>query len=207
MKRQSHWDNIYATKDTKGVSWFREHLAPSLELIESAQLNRDAHIIDIGGGASTLVDDLLDLGFTNLTVLDISANALEKIKQRLGEKAAGITWTAADITQVALPENEYDVWHDRAVFHFLTEANDRAAYLKNLNRALKPDGHFIIATFADDGPQKCSGLDVERYNIEKLRRTVGQGFNLIQTFREQHRTPSDTTQNFIYAHFRRALQS
>lgn len=201
MDRQKHWQNIYESKEQTNVSWFQPHLQKSLAMIDSANLKADVRIIDVGGGASTLVDDLLARGFKNLTVLDISANALEKTKERLGNKSDFVNWITADVTQFALPENHFDLWHDRAVFHFLTDPNDRELYLNNLRRALKPEGHFIIAAFAQDGALKCSGLDVERYSLEKMQQAIGADFELLQSFGEEHHTPFNTTQNFVYGHF------
>lgn len=202
MKNQDHWEQIYASKEPFELSWFKTHLKKSLELIDKTQLEKDSQIIDVGGGASTLVDDLMERGFDKLTVLDLSATALNRMKKRMGGKAGSVTWIVGDVTQLALPENKFDLWHDRAVFHFLTEREDRRLYLENLRRTLKPDGHFIIATFADDGPEKCSGMQVERYDAEKLRKIIGEDFEFLESFTEHHETPFGTTQNFIYAHFR-----
>lgn len=204
MDTKAHWENVYETNAVDAVSWYRQHLDRSLEIIDALGLNADARIIDVGGGASTFVDDLLARGYSNISVLDISQRALEKTKLRLGESALGIDFIAADITSVSLQPNSFDLWHDRAVFHFLTSDADRAAYLENLRLALKPNGHLIIAAFADDGPLKCSGLEVERYDIEKLVRVVGDGFELAENFRDLHRTPFDTTQSFLYARFVRS---
>jgi len=204
MDRQAHWQNVYETKAVDAVSWFREHLDRSLEMIGAARLGAEAQIIDVGGGASTLVDDLLERGFTNVTVLDISAAALEKAKLRLGDRAESVDWITADITAVELQERSFDLWHDRAVFHFLISPDDRRRYLENLKSSLKPDGHVVLATFADDGPLKCSGLDVERYDVDKLVKTLGEEFTLIDHVRESHTTPFDTVQNFLYAHFVRS---
>lgn len=201
MDRTIHWENVYNTKAANAVSWYREHLERSLEMIEATGVDLDANIIDVGSGASTLVDDLLARGYKNLTVLDISAVALENSKLRLGNAATSVSFLAADITTVALPEDFFDLWHDRAVFHFLTRAEDRERYLENLRRSLKPQGHVVIATFAEDGPLKCSGLEVERYDVEKLVTTLGPAFDLVEHFRETHQTPFDTLQNFVYARF------
>lgn len=201
MDRKRHWEEVYETKAVNKVSWFREHLDRSLTLIEAAGLDLNARIIDVGGGASTLVDDLLARGYKNLSVLDISAAALESSKRRLGPLAGGAEFIAADITQTVLPERAFDLWHDRAVFHFLTSDEDRGRYVDNLKRSLKPTGHLVIATFADDGPLKCSGLDVERYDQEKLVGTLGSGFELAEHVRETHQTPFETTQSFLYARF------
>ncbi|NOT48171.1 MAG: class I SAM-dependent methyltransferase, partial [Acidobacteria bacterium] len=172
----------------------------SLGMIEATGLGLDARIIDVGGGASTLVDDLWERGYKNLTVLDISAAALENSKRRLGE-AAQVDFIAVDITNASLPQNSFDLWHDRAVFHFLTSTEDRSRYIDNLKCSLKPGGSLIIATFAEDGPLKCSGLDVERYDLEKLVDTLGNEFALAEHARETHQTPFDTQQSFLYARF------
>lgn len=199
MNRQNHWESIYSTKEADGVGWYRKHLEQSLEMIGSADLG--TRIIDVGGGASTLVDDLIERGYEHLTVLDISKTALEKAKLRLGGRAANVDWIAADITKVELPQRSFDLWHDRAVFHFLISPEDQRSYLENLERSLKPGGHVVIATFADDGPPKCSGLEVERYDIDKLSRTLGSTFELFEHSRDIHHTPFETSQSFVYAHF------
>lgn len=201
MDRKRHWEEVYETKAVDKVSWFREHLDRSLTMIEAAGLDLDARMIDVGGGASTLVDDLLARGYKNLSVLDISAAALESSKQRLGPLAEGVEFIVADITQTVLPASAFDLWHDRAVFHFLTSDEDRGRYVDNLKRSLRPTGHLVISTFADDGPLKCSGLDVERYDIAKLVNVLGSGFELAEHIRETHQTPFETTQSFLYARF------
>lgn len=201
MDRANHWENVYATKAVDAVSWYREHLDRSLGMIDATGLAPDASIIDVGGGASTLVDDLLARGYLNITVLDISVQALEKTKERLGDSAAKVEFIAADVTEADLPQSSFDLWHDRAVFHFLTSPDDRRRYTKNLKRSLKPNGHLVIATFADDGPPKCSGLEVERYDLEKLVGTFGSGFELAEHWLEMHQTPFDTLQSFVYARF------
>lgn len=201
MDRKDHWEGVYTTKSVDEVGWFRKHLERSLEMVEAADLAPDARIIDVGGGASTFVDDMVERGYTNLTVLDISSAALEKTKKRLGEAAENVDFVTADITQADLPQAAFDLWHDRAVFHFLTSQREREAYLANLKRALKPGGHFVIAIFADDGPIRCSGLDVERYDLDKLVRTVGPDFRLIDSIRDEHETPFGSVQSFLQAHF------
>lgn len=204
MDKQTHWERVYQTKTPTEVSWYEPHLETSLMLIESARIAKVGRIIDVGGGASTLIDDLLVRGYRNVTVLDISGEALELARQRLGAKAAlEVVWLNGDITQTALPESFYDLWHDRAVFHFLITPKDRGFYIENLRRALKPGGHLIIATFVDDGPAHCSGLTVERYSAEKLQKGLGDDFRLLRSFRENHQTPSGATQRFLYAHFQK----
>jgi len=196
-----HWDRFYATRDPAELSWWQPHLTCSLRLIEEAGLPRDSSIIDVGGGNSTLVDDLLARGYERITVLDLSAAALDQAKRRLGEKAAKVTWIAGDVTSLSLPAQAFDLWHDRAVFHFLVSPERRRQYLDNLRRALKPGGHLIIATFAETGPTKCSGLPVVRYGVDELARVVGAEFKLVKSLREEHLTPAGATQDFIYAHF------
>lgn len=198
MQSKEHWETVYATKPVTGVSWFQEHARQSLRLIQQSGASRDAGIIDVGGGASTLVDDLLAAGYTNLSVLDLSSAALNATKMRLGEHAQRVKWLVGDITQVQLPANAYDVWHDRAVFHFLTSPEQREAYVRAVLRAVKPGGHVIVATFAEDGPEKCSGLPVMRYSADSLHAEFGAPFTLLRQSREAHRTPSETVQSFIY---------
>jgi SAM-dependent methyltransferase len=197
MGNKSHWENIYATKSAMEVSWYRDRLDISLELIQRANLAKDVEIIDIGGGASTLVDDLVRIGFQNVSVLDLSALALAKAKQRLGALADRVHWTEGDITDVNLAVNHYDLWHDRAVFHFLTEPGKRTAYVAAATRTVKTNGFLILATFALDGPAKCSGLLVERYGPEELARQF-PAFTLLDHRREQHKTPLGAIQNFTY---------
>lgn len=203
MNKKAHWEKVYQTKSDQQVSWFREHLDNSLQLILSTKADKSAAIIDVGGGSSTLADDLLTQGFTDISVLDISAAALEKSKTRLADKSAKIEWIEADITKVSLPENHYEVWHDRAVFHFLTEAEDRRKYIKLVMGSLKVGGHIIVASFGLDGPQKCSGLDVVRYNPKKMKNEFGDDFKLVKSLNETHKTPFGTTQEFIYCYCRK----
>lgn len=203
MNKKAHWEKVYQTKSDQQVSWFREHLDNSLQLILSTKADKSAAIIDVGGGSSTLADDLLTQGFTDISVLDISAAALEKSKTRLADKSAKIEWIEADITKVSLPENHYEVWHDRAVFHFLTEEEDRRKYIKLVMCSLKVGGHIIVASFGLDGPQKCSGLDVVRYNPEKMKNEFGDDFKLVKSLNETHKTPFGTTQEFIYCYCRK----
>ena len=202
MNKKTHWETVYETKSDQQVSWFREHLDNSLQMILQTKVGKEAAIIDVGGGSSTLADDLLDNGFADVSVLDISAKALEKSRARLGEKAAQIEWIEADITQVSLPENHYDVWHDRAVFHFLTSAEDRRKYVELVMRSLKVGGHIIVASFGENGPMKCSGLDVVRYNPDSMHSEFGRNFKLVKSITETHETPFQTTQEFIYCYCR-----
>jgi SAM-dependent methyltransferase len=198
MSTQSHWEHIYGTKAPDRVSWFRPHLETSLALIERVTCDHDGSIIDVGGGEATLVDDLVRTGYTRLTVLDISRTAIDFTKDRLGSLAAGVDWIVADVTQAKLPADSYDVWHDRAVFHFLTAPSQRAAYVERVARAVKPGGHVIIGTFGPEGPSKCSGLDVERYDAESLHGEFGARFRLIDSLKELHQTPFGTMQQFLY---------
>jgi SAM-dependent methyltransferase len=199
--RGDHWQRIYGTKKPDEVSWYAAHLEPSLASIR-AVATTDAPILDVGGGASTLVDDLLADGYRNVSVLDISTTALEAAKVRLGVAAPRVTWIAGDVTGVALPDDAYDVWHDRAVFHFLTDAADRRAYRNRLERSLRAGGHAIIATFAPDGPPRCSGLDVVRYDGEGLGNELGPAFVLEEQTRLVHRTPAGVDQRFSHCRFR-----
>ncbi|MDE2155168.1 MAG: class I SAM-dependent methyltransferase [Xanthomonadaceae bacterium] len=204
MVSRQHWETVYQTKAADAVSWYRPHLETSLAMIERAVPDRDAGIVDIGGGEATLVDDLLARGYRQLSVLDISPAAIAVAHKRLGAAAAQVTWLADDILQATLPAQRFDLWHDRALFHFLTGAGQRARYVEQLTRALKPGGHAIIATFGPQGPGKCSGLDTVRYDALSLQRELGPRFALIEHATELHRTPFDTTQQFVYCHFRMA---
>jgi ubiquinone/menaquinone biosynthesis C-methylase UbiE len=200
--RQAHWDKVYTCKGENEVSWFQENPAVSLEMIALAGATPDAALIDIGGGSSRLVDELLKLNFHAVTVLDLSSAALDAAKKRIGNRAQEVTWIVADVT-LWKPSTVYDIWHDRAALHFLTEEADRAAYVARLKRALKPGGFAIIATFAPDGPERCSGLAVIRYDAESLSRLLGHEFALVETHRHAHRTPWGTLQAFQFSLFRR----
>jgi len=200
MNDKSHWENIYTTKETDRVSWYQAHPWESLDLIKRTGIVKSAPIIDVGGGASTLIDHLLDEGFANVTVLDIAPTALERAKTRLGERADQVTWVEGDITQILLPASHYGLWHDRAVFHFLTRAEDRLRYVAAVRRSLKPGGHIIVASFAPDGPSQCSGLDVIRYSPHPLHDEFGAGFVLVDSRSETHITPFGTEQKFIYCY-------
>jgi len=200
--RQAHWQNVYTKKGENEVSWFQENPAPSLELIAQVGATSTSAIIDIGGGASRLVDNLVELDFENVTVLDLSEAALEAAKDRLGGRATRVQWIVADAT-VWEPREAYDIWHDRAAFHFLTEERDRAAYIARLEGALKVGGHAIIATFALDGPERCSGLAVVRYDPASLGQTLGRTFQLVDTRQHAHATPWGSNQSFQFSVFRR----
>jgi trans-aconitate methyltransferase len=196
--RQLHWQGVYTSKRPDEVSWFQETPTASLELMRAAGVTPASAIIDVGGGASRLVDVLLDEGFRALTVLDVSAAALSASQARLGVSAPNVTWITADVTTWE-PRQTYDLWHDRAVFHFLTEPADRAAYVRCLKAALKPGGHAVIATFAPDGPERCSGLPVVRYDGASLAAELGEGFELLRTVHHAHRTPLGSVQNFQFS--------
>lgn len=200
QNQREHWEQVYQTKQPDGVSWFQAHATRSLELIRSVGASVDANIIDVGGGASTLVDDLLDSGFQHLSVLDLSASALAVAHKRLGASGDRVSWIAGDIRDVPLPAQTYDIWHDRAVFHFLTDPADRAAYVRQVMKSVKPGGHVIVATFAPDGPEQCSGLPVARYAPEQLHGEFGPAFELLEHTSEAHQTPWGSVQHFVYCH-------
>lgn len=198
MNVEPHWEKIYREKAPDAVSWYRPHLDASLELIKKAAPTHSASIIDVGGGESTLVDDLLGRGYHNITVLDISQTAIDVTKKRLGSGSESVSWLTTDISNAAFAPNAYDVWHDRAVFHFLTTLDQRAAYVRKVALALKLGGHVLISTFGPAGPMKCSGLDVVRYDAQALHAEFGRRFRLLDTFTEAHHTPFGTTQQFLY---------
>jgi len=197
---QSHWEKVYQTKESNAVSWYSAHLDKSLALIRKAAGDNRAAIIDVGGGESTLVDDLLSLGYRDLTVFDLSSTALSVTRQRLGGLSDSVNWIEGDITQADMPRYRYDVWHDRAVFHFLTQPEQRAIYVRQVLKAVRPGGHVIVATFAPEGPEKCSGLEVVRYDAASLHGQFGLSFRLIESQRETHQTPFGTTQQFVYCY-------
>jgi SAM-dependent methyltransferase len=199
--RQAHWQNVYIKKGENEVSWFQENPAPSLELIAQVGATPTSAILDIGGGASRLVDHLIDRGFQDVTVLDLSEAALESAKARLGALAAKVHWIVADATGWE-PQNAYDIWHDRAAFHFLTEDRDRAAYVARLERALRTGGYAVVATFALDGPERCSGLPVVRYDSASLGQILGPAFQFVHTRRHVHTTPWGSDQSFQFSVFR-----
>jgi len=203
MENKTHWETVYETKASTEVSWFQEHPELSLEFIERTNVAKSSQIIDVGGGASTLVDDLLERNYQNITVLDISAAALQVAQERLGSQSKMVTWLEADITQVQLPYSFYDVWHDRAVFHFLTHAADRQKYVKAVMSSVKTGGHVIIATFSIDGPTRCSGLEIVRYDPDSLHDEFGNNFDLVHTSSESHETPLGIGQKFIYCYCRK----
>lgn len=203
METKRHWENIYTAKGEKRVSWFQEHALTSLEIIGRTAASKSARIIDVGGGASTLVDDLLGEGYRDITVLDISAEALHAAKRRLGGNSNLVNWIEADITEVVLPGRHYDVWHDRAVFHFLTDAEARRKYVEAVLHSVKPGGHVIVATFGPNGPLQCSGLPIVRYSPESLHDQFGGRFLLIEHKEEAHVTPTGAVQQFVYCYCRK----
>ena len=198
MSSQPHWERVYQTKSVSQLSWHRAHLDISLRLIEGATDNDQARIIDVGAGESTLVDDLHARGYSDLTVLDLSQAALHIAQQRLGESGRTVNWIAGDVLSAPLPEAHYDVWHDRAVFHFLNTPAERAAYVRQVHKTVKPGGSVIVATFGPEGPLKCSGLDVQRYDADALHNEFGSQFELTDHLTELHETPFGTTQQFVY---------
>jgi Methyltransferase domain len=200
ITRKNHWETVYETKNPDQVSWTQEIPKTSLDFIHSFGLAKTAKIIDIGGGDSKLVDYLLDEGFENITVLDISAIALNKAKQRLGHKAKKVNWVVSDITEFK-PNTTFDVWHDRATFHFLTTAEQIATYTNIARHAVT--GYLTIGTFSNNGPQKCSGLDIKQYNEETLATELQNGFCKLRCVVEDHTTPFNTTQNFLFCSFKR----
>lgn len=202
MDAQNHWEKIYTEKGPTAVSWYRAHLETSLELIEQVAAARSSSIIDVGGGESTLVDDLLAREYEDITVLDISRTAIDANRKRLGDASRRVHWLVADIMEGDLPPSRYDVWHDRAVFHFLTAPGDRVAYVRQVARAVKNGGYVIVSTFGPEGPTKCSGLEVVRYDAKSLHREFGVHFRLLGSSKELHQTPFGTTQQFLYCYCR-----
>lgn len=201
-ERRAHWERVYGSRAPTELSWYAPHLALSFELIRAVS-SEDSSVLDVGGGASTLADDLLDAGYRRVAVLDISEAALAAARARLGARASAVTWLQADITSDALPADAYDVWHDRAVFHFLTEATERARYVAALKRSLKATGHVVIGTFSLRGPEKCSGLPVARYDAAGLGRELGPEFSLSRSEELVHATPGGNEQAFVFCQFAR----
>lgn len=200
MNLEQHWQSIYHQKEPIQVSWYQPYPSMSMEMIRSTKASPNASIIDVGGGSSLFVDALLYSEYKDVSVLDISSAALEHSKQRLGSRASQVQWLTSDVLQFE-PPKIYDVWHDRAVFHFLIHPEDSERYIQLLKKALRSQGHFILATFATDGPNKCSGFPVEQYDEDKIQRVLGPDFQWMQTKQESHVTPSGVEQKFIYFHF------
>jgi 2-polyprenyl-3-methyl-5-hydroxy-6-metoxy-1,4-benzoquinol methylase len=201
-ERQAHWQHVYRTKGEREVSWFQEDPAVSLDLICATGVNADASIIDVGGGASRLADALLDAGFNSIAVLDVSEEALAASKARLGTRSAKVDWIITDVTTWQ-PRRTYDVWHDRAAFHFLTEPNDRETYAERVRKAVRPGGHVIIGTFAPGGPERCCGLPVVRHDAASIAQVLGNSFKPIGSRRHDHRTPGGAVQRFQFSWFQR----
>lgn len=202
MDPKQHWETVHQAKAPTEVSWYQEHAARSMDFIRRTGVAKAGRIIDVGGGVSTLVDDLLAAGYTDVTVLDISAAALDVARSRLGAAAARVTWIEADVLHADLQAAYYELWHDRAVFHFLTDPADRDRYVDCAHRAVKPGGHVIVATFASDGPTQCSGLEVVRYDPESLHDAFGDEFRLVESAEETHVTPAGREQHFVYCYCR-----
>jgi len=203
LDKKIHWETVYETKTKDQVSWTQESPKTSLEFIHSFRLKKSARIIDVGGGDSKLVDYLLDEGFENITVLDISAKSLEKAKDRLGEKANKVDWIVSDITEFK-PNMTFDVWHDRATFHFLTTTEQITKYIKTARKSVSR--FMTIGTFSKNGPEKCSGLEIKQYNEDELTLELKNGFDKIKCLTEDHLTPFDTKQNFLFCSFKRQLK-
>jgi len=202
MERKEHWENVFSTKQEKEVSWYQEIPKTSLYFVTKLNIPKDAKIIDIGGGDSYLIDNLLELGYTNLTLLDISSKAIERIKNRLGDKSTKVTFIVSDVLEFK-PDSTFDFWHDRASFHFLTEKNQIAIYAKLVASAITKNGNFVLGTFSENGPKKCSGLDITQYDELKLKALFDKDFDLLESFTLDHQTPFDTVQNFIFCSFKK----
>jgi trans-aconitate methyltransferase len=200
--RKDHWENVYVTKNRDQLSWTQNNRSTSIEWMLRLSPNHDAKVIDIGGGTSEFVDQLLDAGFPSPTVLDISSSAIEKAKQRLGQNSQLVKWITTDVATFQ-PTEKYNLWHDRAAFHFLTKKEDRAHYIAVLKASLPIDGYALIATFAPNGPEKCSGLEVVRYSEEDLAAELGSDFELVKSQRETHVTPWGSEQAFVYCLFQK----
>jgi ubiquinone/menaquinone biosynthesis C-methylase UbiE len=198
MDQRGHWEHVYRTKRADEVSWFQQKPTMSLDFIRRINVDEATPFIDIGGGASSLVDNLVDNGYSDITVLDLSGTALAETQERLGGRAREVQWLEADVLRATLPERRFRFWHDRAVFHFLTDLADRAAYVAQVRRAVRPGGYVLVSIFAEDGPSKCSGLPVARYSAESLHREFDGGFRLVESAREQHVTPAGVRQSFTY---------
>jgi 2-polyprenyl-3-methyl-5-hydroxy-6-metoxy-1,4-benzoquinol methylase len=203
MDRKEHWEKVYNTKSHKEVSWFTEHVTVALDLISQTKIEKTSSIIDVGGGASTLADDLIKQGFDEITVIDISAKALDIAKTRIGRDASKVNWLEADILDSDFNNRKYDLWHDRAVFHFLTSEQERIQYKDKLEKHLTSGGYAILSVFADDGPEKCSGLTIRRHGNSELEQFIGPGFEMVFHSRTTHQTPSKFDQKFINMIFKK----
>lgn len=200
--RKQHWENVFTTKDEKEVSWFQAYPKTSMEFLELFQLPLTANIIDIGAGDSHLVDALLDKGYQNIWILDISATALERARKRLGERASKVHWVVSDITEFEPPVG-YDFWHDRAAFHFLTNEEAISKYVAIAERGISKNGYLVLGTFSEQGPQKCSGLEIKQYNEASMSSRFELSFNRIKCITEEHTTPFNTVQNFLFCSFQK----
>ena len=203
MNRRKHWKDVYGSITPDRLGWYRPRLETSLEWILSLGLERHTPVLDVGCGASTLVDDLLNAGFTAITALDISENALDVVRRRLGDQATTVEWLATDITEAELPPDHFGLWHDRAVFHFLTDPADRAQYRERMQAALVTGGYLLMGLFTPDAPPRCSGLPVQRYDLEDIKAELGRGFELVRHQHELHVTPGGVEQAYLYALFRK----
>ena len=203
MQNQQHWQKVYTEKKPNQVSWYQKHAQLSIRLIAQLTASKNAPIIDIGGGASNLVDDLLNKGYQNLSVLDVSQAAINHTQTRLGDQQYNVNWLVGDINEINLPQSSVELWHDRAVFHFLIDQPSRQNYLKLANQTIKSSGHLVIATFAEDGPDRCSGLAVKRHSKQQLADFFAPYFDLLGAEKETHLTPSGSSQNFIYCWFQK----
>ena len=200
--RKKHWENIYQTKDLKDVSWYQPTPTTSLDFLKEFNIPTNAKIIDIGGGDSFLVDHLLDLGYTDITVLDISASSLDRAKQRLGDRATIVKWIVADAATFK-PIEQYDFWHDRAAFHFLTDDQEITNYIDTIQNSIKPTGVLIIGTFSEQGPKKCSGIEIKQYSETTMTDRLKKIFAKVKCITVDHKTPSDAIQNFIFCSFKK----
>jgi SAM-dependent methyltransferase len=201
--RKKHWETIYQTKELKDVSWFQPTPETSLDFFKQFNVQKSAKVIDIGGGDSLLVDHLLDLGYQHISVLDISEAAIDKAKQRLGERAKNVTWIVADAASFK-PTEKYDFWHDRAAFHFLTDENEISNYLETARQSISPGGVLVIGTFSEHGPKKCSGIEIKQYSEETMTNRLQRFFEKIKCITVDHKTPFDTIQNFVFCSFRKS---
>ncbi len=204
FSRRDHWQSVYQEKEAIQTSWYRAHLEQSLYCIDSLELDKDRPVVDVGGGRSTLVDDLLGRSFHDVTVVDLSAKALAEARQRLGTRSQAVTWTEGDVNEIDWIKGHYVLWHDRAVFHFLTDGGDRARYVAGVTHSVQPGGYAILATFASDGPERCSGLSVRRYDATALAAEFTPSFKMVSQYRDLHQTPAGRQQPFTYVVLRRA---
>ncbi|HZH86246.1 MAG TPA: class I SAM-dependent methyltransferase [Brumimicrobium sp.] len=202
IDKRKHWENIYQSKDMKDVSWYQATPTTSLDFLKQFNVSTTAKIIDIGGGDSFLVDHLLDLGYTDLTVLDISAASLDRAKQRLGDRATNVKWIVADASSFK-PTEQYDFWHDRAAFHFLTQEQEIKNYIDTIQKSIKPSGILVIGTFSEQGPKKCSGIEIKQYSETTMTDRLNIFFEKVRCITVDHQTPFDTIQNFIFCSFKK----